>query len=1250
MSKLNEIEDKLSRINDTTFHKLVDTYLNKKYHYNIQSIGTKLAEDKPTKGTPDTLIPLDDGRYIFVEYTAQKTNIVKKFLEDISKCFDVYKTGIDISKIDKIILACNSKLSTKEIEILNNACNNITCEILTNSSLSYDIHNNFPIIAKNSLDVEIDTGQILDEDDFVKTYDSSKYTTPLNIEFLFREEESKKIISSLDTEQVILITGKAGVGKTKLALEVGKKYADDNGYTFKCILERGSNIFDDIKSYFHEDKYFLIFIDDANRIHTALTYLKEYYSQKLTNGSIKLILTVRDYAKTKVIENLENINFKQIDIKEFSNEEIRTLVKNQYDIQNTDYLKRIENLSKGNPRLALMIAKIAKEKNTLMSINNVSNVYDEYFSNIFKESNISNETLKVAAIISFFRVIDRSNDIQMNLIKTIFGLDVELFWNYAHILHEQELCDFYENEVVKISDQVVSTYLFYYVVFKKKLLNIELFIEKLFFDYPRKMNDILVLMMNSFDSQKIQQEIQKPIDNLWENNISNKDTVLLLMQYFWYIKETDTLDYCKTYIDSLEKESLDADDFEFIEVNNLYRNDEFLDVLSIFINRYNSFKMALQIILEYFETQPNRLKEFILPLLTKNFSYSLESHKNDYFFENILFNELWIKTQNGKNILFTKLYLETMKYYLKLEVDTTRTEGKFEVSFIHFSLYKTNELELLRQNIWENLFELFKIKKYKSQVLNVINKYILDIQRLQNKNSELLEFDSNILIVFLDRELSVSEFIHCKMIQKYFKVLEKHNIDFPKSIQKKFMTNIYLISQKLDIDRFFYRKKYDDVSWEKIEEIHKNDLKVFIQPYQCIEQWSQLLEDIDEIYKGTGNTYKITNSLNTIILLLAEENETLFNEVFKIYLTYKDLSSQCYNEILENIIGMVGKYKTYNLLKSSCIENRECWLFSFYNSLSVELIDCDDVKNLLKLYLEAKEYVPYHFGFLEKYLEINENVIYEVSKILYDKSLIDNKFLNGFGILFNSNTNLNNNLLKYFKNDISLLKQIYITYDKYTTHGDYDCESLNKILDMDASFMVEYIETYLTDKDIKKDIDYHKDMRKLWERDNYEKIITLIIETYIKYNKIKFNILGNDLLFLFSRTHYHSEQLEVQDKQKDFLLKYIKNNSMNIDKITYMFDLISHFSEKQKKEFISTFINSNSNPEHIHEIIKEPSFYGLSGSAVVYWNERKEYYISLLELFNGDIKYIKHKQYIENRIKNYELRIKSEKKREFIED
>jgi len=266
MSKLNEVQQRLSEIDATRFHKLVDSYLSKKYNYSIHSTGTKTGEDKPRKGTPDTLITLENSHYIFVEYTAKKTKIKDKFIDDIKKCLEVKTTGIEISKIDKIILACNSSLQSNDIEALQHACNGIECEVITNSTLSYDLCSYYPTIVKKFLGIDIDnilTSDILKQrylSDF-KTISLLKNTTKpideifvnlaiikekkdeksndktLNREdFLSSYEEIHKPKEPIEIKELIsiskksLIYGKAGIGKTTLCKYIAYKWAKEEIY------------------------------------------------------------------------------------------------------------------------------------------------------------------------------------------------------------------------------------------------------------------------------------------------------------------------------------------------------------------------------------------------------------------------------------------------------------------------------------------------------------------------------------------------------------------------------------------------------------------------------------------------------------------------------------------------------------------------------------------------------------------------------------------------------------------------------------------------------------------------------------------------------------------------------------------------------------------------------------------------------------------------------------------------------------
>ena len=82
-----------------------------------------------------------------------------------------------------------------------------------------------------------------------------------------------------------------------------------------------------------------------------------------------------------------------------------------FEIRNPKYQKRIVEISDGNARLAVMAAKLAKQKQEDFLLGDVSDLYDSYFQTFIKVFNIfGNKTIIITlGIISFFFTIDRSN-------------------------------------------------------------------------------------------------------------------------------------------------------------------------------------------------------------------------------------------------------------------------------------------------------------------------------------------------------------------------------------------------------------------------------------------------------------------------------------------------------------------------------------------------------------------------------------------------------------------------------------------------------------------------------------------------------------------------------------------------------------------------------------------------------------------------------------------------------------------------
>jgi hypothetical protein len=476
MSKINQIEHALRSLGDAKFQKLADAYLRKKGYKIINSIGSVVGSDKVRKGTPDTLIPLSNGRYIFAEHTTQKSGVCKKFKADLSKCLDESKTSIPISKIEEIILCHTSLFTTDEEESIRKECQkyNINSNIFGISAIAYDLHLKYPGIARDFLDIEVDTGQIVTPEEFVTLYSKNAIATPLNTNFNFREKELEEVLKKLIENDIIVIAGKTGIGKSRFALEACNLFIRSYPrYQVRCIFLRGADLFEDLRVYFSEPGQYLIFVDDANRVNQFNCIVDLLHDQR-EDRQVKIIVTVRDYALERVKEkSLFHNNFFELQLKSLDDETIRHIVRNEYTINNQIYLDRIVDISQGNLRLAIMASEIVKRENTLESIVNASSLYDEYYSSICKDMEELNDEniLKAAGIVAFFRVVDYSKEEMIEAIEVKFKMPKEIFWKSVYWLNQLELLDIHEDEVVKISDQVLSTYLFYLAFFVKRVVS-----------------------------------------------------------------------------------------------------------------------------------------------------------------------------------------------------------------------------------------------------------------------------------------------------------------------------------------------------------------------------------------------------------------------------------------------------------------------------------------------------------------------------------------------------------------------------------------------------------------------------------------------------------------------------------------------------------------------------------------------------------------------------------------------------------
>ena len=451
LNNVNLIQKAITQLEGGAFQKLFDQYLYKKYKFkNIQTLGVQTGTNKPTKGTPDSYVLADDGKYILINYGSVSEQPVEKIRKDILSCFNKAKLSLPKEKIKKIICGhCSTNIHIEQFDNIIKSIEGIKIELVGIDTLSHDLALIYPHIAKDHLGIAIDTNQFFEVEDFVKAYDANGINAPIDCKFLYRESEINEIYNSIHSNRVTVLTGVSGVGKTRLALEVCRKQENEKIKVY-CVKSNGNLLYEDIKYYISDPGKYLIFFDDANMVtsldnvfNTILTLPEEY--------EVNVLITVRDYAKDRVIKSVSEYSIPNIlGIGCFKDDEIKDILKEDLGILNEDYLKKIVEIANGNIRLAFL-AGIRSIENGYQAIRNAEDIFENYYGRIIDEAKLTKEDILVLFFIAVAGPVKANeNQLYSDLLKMYGNGVVES--TTIEYLYSLELIDWFKNEITKISD------------------------------------------------------------------------------------------------------------------------------------------------------------------------------------------------------------------------------------------------------------------------------------------------------------------------------------------------------------------------------------------------------------------------------------------------------------------------------------------------------------------------------------------------------------------------------------------------------------------------------------------------------------------------------------------------------------------------------------------------------------------------------------------------------------------------------
>ena len=1195
MFVITEIESKILQLEGGAFQELCDAFLFKKGYKNITQYGKQAGTMKTAKGTPDTYFINQNEKYVLVQYTTEQGKIFNKIKEDIEKCFDSNKIKVNKESIEEIIYChTSSRININKDKELKDLCiqHNVTLSIYGINMIAKEIYLNYPILAKDFFGISLDTNQIMESDDFIKEYDSNKMLAPISTKFLFREKEIKELTEALENKDIVVISGQAGVGKTRLALEVAKSFEKRYNYKLLCIKSKKLEIFEDTKRYIHKDQKYILFIDDGNELKQI-----ELILDLLNEKNLKIIITVRNYVKDIVNKNIKKFTDKiyEKELETFTDKEITEFLKENLGIFNSRYIEQILKISSGNPRIAYMAGKVAVEKNNIEVIHNVERLYEAYYS--IMPIKLNEKLCIVGSMISIFGAINLKSDFFRGFVK-ICNLTEEELWDNIKKLEELEYIEIKYENTVRILDQCFANYLLYKSFIKDKFINLNLIIEYGFEYFRESLIRMIQMFSNLFFSNEVLEYIKNEVNITW-NRYRSENNYLLedFIKVFYSLNEIEALSYIYEKIENLEKKEINVYNLKFdkdVTITN--------SLLKMFPNNKQTDELenVIELLFQYL-LKRNDLIEEGHKLILENYGINRYSLSEDYKTQIILFNK-FSSYINLKEIRV--LFYKIAEHFLQIGFMEFES-NKRALTLRKVGLLNSENLKVYRNKIWTLLLEgfNFKEKNYIFDILKSLNYYFEG-----KEYKEIFEIDKPYIIKLLQELIFFDEI---RVVKSYFDL--KQRCQFYDIKIEDFLLNIKpQIYITLSGKRILYRKNFD------------YELKSTIKDFSNTITLKEVFEKIFEF--SLEEKKEITVGLKYFIENFYTSKEKL-KEIFS-YCNILNIEFYFYPEtLLMNMFEKIGIEETYKIINDESLEKdiKNNWRFLFFELLPENKINTFYKDELLK-FIRDDNQISYcrNIRFLKKYYLIEKSIYVLIAQILYNKNNLNilKNYYSGF--LFNPYCNSPKEVLEFYEEDLELLKNIYFLLEREDYTGEFFCV----FLDYDFDYLIRYLE-------LLKNGSFWEDnkLKNCWNKKNYIEIFDYIFE-YLSECYYSINLYS---IFLRDNSNVKKWFIHIIDKFFD-----------NEKKILFLFEIISQLDENIKLECILYFINKNRNIEIFKNISLEPRFKSWTGSEIPLLSKEVEFYEKLLSNIT-DLKFIRHKNYLSERIRDKKTEIKKVEKREYLE-
>ena len=1239
MKKLQSVENALIGINDVVFQELCDSFLalHDKNYKAFSRTGSQSGKQKSIKGIPDAFKLLPSGKYVFIEHTTNISN-KSKLENDIKNCLDFKKTKIPLNKICEIILCANFNLSAQEVDRLNELLKGkkISLRLYSLDELSIELFYNHRDLLNQYLGLPLDTGQIVSISKFIKEYNkaANSVATPLDNEFVHRENELKQLYHSINSSNFVIITGSPGVGKTKLALEGINSFLSANqNYNAYCVSFKSAPLLDDLYQHLDENLDYILFVDDANRID-SFNQITGFFKNS-RKGKLKIVITVRDYALNDIATKCIDFNSDELHLNKFTDEEIIDIIKSEsFKIYNPEYHKEIVRIADGNPRLAIMAAKLAIREQNLYALTDVSELFEKYFARFVTDNTDLTKPvlLKSLGLVAFFYTIPYKDKIRCATLLSKFDLAYNDFAESIDILNRLELVEL-QFEYVKISEQNLSTYFFYKSFIKDEILSFRVLLENFYDSNLERFKDTIIPANNTFGYQNVMEKVKPILLTYWQRVKIIEEKAFNLLNTFWFYLVEETIEFIYNHINKIPEPVVTEYSTEYETNEFSYNHNKIIELLGNFFNTPTKLKDALELAYEYARKRPETFPE-IIHTIRNHLLFDSDDQWMQYKRQEIFINLLLEKCNNSEGI-YEISFPAIAVSFLQFKYQHTKVGRNNSFHLYYFPFPANNLTKSLREKIWDKIDKDFdkNVEAY-TQLLYKYSQPTVDVVK------EVMQFDVQYILKIIKNHLKSSNFEHCHYVQEQIRRFIKcgiQNIEFD-ILKSKYINEVYLMYLKIDWERLGDKNSYEFNDYDEYERLKESQVREsFI--FDSVKSFTDFYTHYKYLLTWEKNEYNIKNSFDLIMDENFKIDFDLGIEMLKHIinhnndikyiprLPFKKLLNDQYNS---KLIWSIISSRNYNLSVN--------WKLQYFYFLNERLVNDNYCQYLIMSVKHINSNISIEFSDLIKYLKYDKNLFSTILRVIVEKQKKTK-------LVIRLPRNFINKYFEYLKNDFNTVKEAYFQQIVYIPNYDYGGQELLCILQNDKNFLMEYIVYLYKQKDQLRSSEYNS-LSVVWLIDNIQDVLFSVFD-FIAEKEIYLGILDHFCNSFFLGIKKDENKI----KSNLFLTSYIDKNYKDIIKMNMIVDVLRN----SKKEFFEDAYL------HFLQLTQDVNLYSqiwwVENGGLTTGNESLGERLALnwrrvLEFTNKldlGIKLIPIKKYIDDKIESALISIEEEKRSRFLD-